>query len=150
MASMTIDHANRAGEEQLTLQSRMAELTLVPAWIERLAAEHGISESTQFAMNLCLEEILSNIIRHGYGSVPDKSIVVRYSQSSEHLSRIVVEDEAPHFDPLAAPENPIEETLEGTRIGGLGIRLVRNFASSLHYEATAIGNRLIIEFAASA
>jgi serine/threonine-protein kinase RsbW len=66
------------GEAQLTLRSQMAELALVPPWIESLASEYGISASTQFAMNLCLEEVLSNIIRHGYAGKPDRPIVIRY------------------------------------------------------------------------
>ncbi|MGD0906774.1 MAG: ATP-binding protein [Candidatus Acidiferrales bacterium] len=144
--SMTVDGANRTSHAELTLRSRMAELSLVPPWIEQLGAEHAISASTQFAMNLCLEEVLSNIIRHGYGNNGDRVISVRYAPSQNNSVLLVIDDEAPHFNPLAAEETPVEETLDGTRIGGLGIRLVRGFAESLKYEPTAAGNRLIIGF----
>lgn len=146
---MTVDGANRTSEAQLTLRSRMAELELVPQWITALASEYAIPANIQYAMNLCLEEILSNIIRHGYGNQPDRVIVIRFVPAQDKSCFLVIDDEAPRFNPLAAQENPVEETLDGTRIGGLGIRLVRGFAASLEYEPTAVGNRLTIGFSAA-
>jgi serine/threonine-protein kinase RsbW len=137
------------GEAQLTLRSQMADLALVPPWIESLAAEYGISDSTQFAMNLCLEEVLSNIIRHGYANSPDRTIVIRYLAEENNTSVLVVDDQAPPFNPLAAESHPVEETLDGTRLGGLGIRLLRSFAATLEYEPTPGGNRLIMGFVAA-
>jgi serine/threonine-protein kinase RsbW len=137
------------GEAQLTLRSQMADLALVPPWIESLAADYGISDSTQFAMNLCLEDVLSNIIRHGYANSPDRTIVVRYLAEENNTSVLVVDDEAPPFNPLAAESHPVEETLDGTRLGGLGIRLLHSFAATLEYEPTPAGNRLIMGFAAA-
>ena len=146
MAVTTVEAASRTREEKLTLRSELGELALVPPWIERLAAEYGLSGETQFAMNLCLEEVLSNIIRHGYGSEPDRSIVVRYSAAEDKSSTLIVDDEAPHFNPLTAEQSPLEDTLQGTRIGGLGIRLLRSFASCINYEPTPAGNRLRMVF----
>jgi len=143
---MTVDGANRTSQAELTLRSQTADLALVPSWIEQLGTEHAIPASTQFAMNLCLEEVLSNIIRHGYGNKGDRVITVRYAPSRNNSVLLVIDDEAPRFNPLAAEETPVEETLDGTRIGGLGIRLLRGFAESLKYEPTPAGNRLIIGF----
>lgn len=146
---MTSEHTTRTGEEQLTLRSQIEELALVPPWIERLASEYSIPDETQFAMNLCLEEVLSNIIRHGCANRPDHSITVRYSSREDKSSLLVVDDDAPQFNPLAAEELPVKDTLEGTRIGGLGIRLLRNFATQLNYEKRPAGNRLIMGFSAA-
>ena len=137
------------GEAQLTLHGQLADLALVPPWIESLASKYGIPASTQFAMNLCLEEVLSNIIRHGYAGKPDRHIVIRYISDESKSCLLVIDDEAPLFNPIAAEDPPVEETLDGTRVGGLGIRLLRNFAASLKYEPTLAGNRLIIGFAAA-
>jgi serine/threonine-protein kinase RsbW len=146
---MTVDSGNRTGEAQLTLRSQIADLALVPEWIETLASEHTILANTQFAMNLCLEEVLSNIIRHGYADETNRPIIVRYVPVQKGFSYLVVEDEAPHFDPLAAENTPVEEILDGSRIGGLGIRLLRGFAANLAYEPTPTGNRLTMGFAAT-
>ena len=44
---------------------------------------------------------------------------------------LIVDDEAPLFDPLARENSPVEETLDGTRIGGLGILQVRKRAARM-------------------
>ncbi len=149
MTRTMLDKENRVGEELLALRSQISDLGLVPPWIERLAAEHAIPSSTQFSMNLCLEEILSNIIRHGYANQPDRPILIRYSPLPDGCFLLVIEDEAPQFDPIAVEELPVEATLEGERIGGLGLRLVRGFAKSVEYEPTPVGNRLRISFASA-
>ena len=35
----------------------------------------------------------------------------------------------------------MEEALGGSRVGGLGLRLLRNFASTLEYELTPVGQK---------
>jgi anti-sigma regulatory factor (Ser/Thr protein kinase) len=136
-------------EERLILRSRLSELARLPGWIERLASRHAISANTQFAMNLCLEEVLSNIIRHGYSGKPDHSIAVHFASPRKDYFVIIVEDDAPPFNPLAAPELPALSSLGEIRIGGQGIRLLRRFADALEYQATPTGNRLSIGFTAA-
>jgi anti-sigma regulatory factor (Ser/Thr protein kinase) len=133
--------------ERLDLPSRMSELKRVAPWIEALASRHGIPESTQFAMNLCLEEVLSNIIRHGYAGQPGHSIGVRFTAPRDNYFVLVVEDQAPPFNPVAAPELPPISAHEDASVGGQGIRLLRRFADALEYQATLSGNRLSIGFA---
>jgi serine/threonine-protein kinase RsbW len=133
-------------EERLTLQSRISELSQVPAWIERLGARHSIPGNIQFAMNLCLEEVLSNIIRHGYSGKPDHRILINFTRPRDGYFVYDVEDEAPQFNPLDAPEQPALNSLDDPREGGQGIRLLRRFADRLEYQATPTGNRLSIGF----
>lgn len=149
MASMTGQSPKRLGEDELMLRSQLGELACVPAWIERLATEFPIPGPIQFAMNLCLEEILSNIIRHGYTNRADGPIVVRFVPCPNETWQLVVEDEAPRFNPLTVEDSSGGADLEGSQIGGLGLRLVRNFATSLRYEPTLRGNRLSLDFQGS-
>jgi serine/threonine-protein kinase RsbW len=135
--------------ESLNLRSRMSELTQILPWLERLASRHKIPANTQFAMNLCLEEVLSNIIRHGYAGNPDRSIAVHFTRPEEDYFVFVVEDEAPAFNPVDAAEPPAFNALENGQIGGQGIRLLRRFADRLEYQATPTGNRLSLGFTAA-
>jgi serine/threonine-protein kinase RsbW len=146
MGLMTAGRTKRTDEATLHLRSRMADLSLVLPWVERLASEHGIPESTQYAMNLCLEEALSNIIQHGYAGAEDRPIKVRY-RPEDKMSLLIIDDEAPPFNPVAWQRTPVEDTLSGKRVGGLGLRLLTDFASSIKYEPTPTGNRLIMGFA---
>ena len=101
-------------------------------------------------MNLCLEEVLSNIMRHGYAGAPDHTIIVGYSVPRSGTFRFVVDDEAPPFNPVEALDPSVPGSLESGEAGGQGIRLLRNFADSLKYEATPGGNRLSIAFVSGA
>jgi anti-sigma regulatory factor (Ser/Thr protein kinase) len=131
--------------DRLTLDSRLAELTRVAGWVEELAARYSISGNTVFAMNLCLEEALSNTIRHGYGEQPGRRVTVQFRRPGENVFELVVEDDAPHFNPLELPPLPtIAE--DPDRIGGQGIRLMRSFADAVEYAASATGNELHLRF----
>jgi serine/threonine-protein kinase RsbW len=101
-------------------------------------------------MDLCLEEVLSNVIRHGYAGQPGRPILVHFASSPrDGYFTFVVEDEAPLFDPLAVPEPPVPRSLDETRVGGNGIRLLRHFADALEYRSTPAGNRLTMGFRAA-
>ncbi|MFZ3201460.1 MAG: ATP-binding protein [Candidatus Acidiferrales bacterium] len=133
-------------QDRLTLRSRLSDMAQLPTWIEGLASRYAIPDDAQFAMNLCLEEVVSNVIRHGYGPEADRPVTVRFTTPREGYCVIVVEDEAPRFNPLDAPELPALGPGEEFRVGGQGIRLLRRFAETLEYEPTANGNRLRMGF----
>jgi len=142
-------NSNETTTETLTLRGRMSELTRVSPWIERLAKKYAIPQKTEFAMNLCLEEVLSNIIRHGYSGDSDHFISVHFDTHKGDYLVFVVDDHAPPFNPVDAPELPPINLLDNIQIGGQGIRLLRRFADTLEYSSIPTGNRLTIGFAAS-
>jgi serine/threonine-protein kinase RsbW len=142
-------NADHTTLERLDLQSRISELARIPPWIERLASTYSIPDSTQFAMNLCLEEVLSNVVRHGYREKPGQSIAIHFSVAPNGQFVFVVEDEAPPFNPVDSPELPAINSLEEAQIGGQGIRLLRQFSDALEYHATPRGNQLTIGFASA-
>jgi serine/threonine-protein kinase RsbW len=143
---MTANATDTTGE-RLSLRSSLSDLARVLPWIEHLAAQYAIPDNTQFAMNLCLEEVLSNVIRHGYSGQPGRPILVQFaSNPRDGYFTFVVEDQAPLFDPLAAPEPPVPRSLDQTPVGGNGLRLLRQFADTVEYQATPTGNRLTIGF----
>ena len=145
---MTGNGTDQTGE-QLNLRSRMSDLVQLHPWIEGLATRHRIPASTQFAMDLCLEEALSNIIRHGYAGDPNQSIGIQFTSPREDYYVLVIEDGAPCFNPVDAPALPALTSLNETPIGGQGIRLLRRFADALEYQAMPAGNRLTIGFSAT-
>lgn len=146
-------------DPRLTLKSQLDYLTLVRPWVEALAARYSIAAQTQFAIELCLEEALSNIIRHGYRGQTDQSISIACtvarppaSIESEDAGELVftVEDHAPPFDPLApstAAPRPAPASIQELPLGNQGIRLMRKFATRLSWQPLPNGNRLTLVFA---
>ncbi len=134
---------------RLTLQSQLEELVRLWPWVQALAGEYAIPADTQFAIDLCLEEALSNIIRHGYRAQPGFPITIDCAPDGTELV-FTVEDQAPAFDPLAfsaISEMPPPSPIDRLRPGGHGIRLMRRFAGSLDYRRLANGNRLTVRVA---
>lgn len=139
-------------EEQLTLCSRLADLARVSPWVDRVVEAFDLTPQRRFAIDLCLEESISNVVRHGLANDCSHSVVVRSTVHQAEGFRelhFVIEDDAPHFNPLAAPVSErevIPTSIEDIAEGGRGIGLLRRYAGSLRYEALLAGNRLTIGF----
>ncbi len=133
-------------EERLSLRSQLSEIARLPAWIERLASRHGIPENVKYAMDLCLEEAVTNTILHGYGAGAEGSVTLRFIQPRQDFFVFLVEDDAHTFSPLDAPTPASDGNL---RVGGKGIHFLRHFADELSHEETSTGNRLRIGFSAA-
>lgn len=131
----------------LVLESQLAEIRRAHAWSEAIANWAGANADTRYAISLCLEEVLANIVLHGYQSEPGHPIVLRSWVSNNTLS-FAVEDKAPHFALEDAPAKPASqlESFESFTPGGFGVQLLRHFAGSLAYERLPEGNQLTISF----
>jgi anti-sigma regulatory factor (Ser/Thr protein kinase) len=136
-------------KSHLTLRSQISDLRLVSPWIETLTSELSISEKLLFAIDLCLEEALSNIIRHGYSGDPGHFITIEFAVIHGEELTFCVEDDAPFFNPLESsvarpPVSP--SAIDEGKTGGQGIRLLQRFANKLSYDQLPTGNRLTIGF----
>ena len=148
---MTANHMETAPLKQeqldeLVLDSQLSEMNRLPSWVEAVGDRYGTSERVRFAINLCLEEAVSNSIRHGYAGRAGQQVRLSISEPREGYFVAEVEDDAPHFDPLHLPALPKIDDQSPDRLGGQGIRLITGFSDSLEYEATVTGNRLRIGF----
>lgn len=126
---------------EYTLPTRLDE-------IERLAdAVSGAlpdRPDLAFSANLCLEELITNIITHGLKGQPDRTIRVRVSISVEWLE-IILKDDAPPFDPfLAVPEPDLDLDLEDRPIGGLGVHLVKALMDDARAYYDGSGNLIVL------
>lgn len=137
--------ADVAPLSRLTLHSDLNELARVSAWAEELAAFHALPAKTSYAVNLCLEEALSNVIRHGYRGEAGHSLSLAYAVQDGRLT-LTIEDQAAAFNPLELPEPAAAPMLEDLIPGGQGIHLIRRFASHVMWEPLSPGNRLKIVF----
>jgi serine/threonine-protein kinase RsbW len=138
---------------RLTLKSQLEDMAALWPWVEAIVAEYAISPDMAFTIHLCLEEAISNVIRHGYRGQPGHTLTVDYASPSAHELVFTIEDQALPFNPLDAPlieEQPAPSPEDLLRPGGRGILLMRKFASTLAYQrlenGNGDGNRLTIGF----
>jgi anti-sigma regulatory factor (Ser/Thr protein kinase) len=116
----------------LCLQSQSAELTRLADEITRRGGEHQLPEEFIARLNLVLEEVVSNIIRHGYGGREDGEVKLAIRFTSEAIA-VTVEDQGIPFNPLLLPDPDLTVPLEEREVGGLGVYLVRKFTDEVDY-----------------
>jgi serine/threonine-protein kinase RsbW len=106
--------------------------------------QHGLSDAMRDDINLALDEVVANVIIHGFTDSAEHDIIVRLSLDSGTVS-VSVEDEGTPFNPLNAPEPDLSLPIEQRRVGGLGLHLVRNIMDELKYERRGERNCLFMK-----
>jgi serine/threonine-protein kinase RsbW len=129
---------------QRSFGGAISEISSAAGWIDSITAELAVAKSQVFAMQVCLEELMSNIVLHG-GKGEPLTISVAVQALPDRVV-MIVEDDGRAFDLAQAPAKAIDRPLNQLQPGGLGIHLIKNFATSLHYARTPTGNRVVLEF----
>jgi anti-sigma regulatory factor (Ser/Thr protein kinase) len=122
-------------------------------WIEALGEAHEFPAALSYAIQLCIEELFTNLVRHGgghwEGSPPPGAVPVSMSISitpSSDAVTVVLEDNGRPFDVAGAPPPSAAQSFEEMRPGGLGIKLVKEFSSELTYHRVGLLNRTTLKF----
>jgi anti-sigma regulatory factor (Ser/Thr protein kinase) len=131
----------------------IADVTAASAWVERIAASLKLPGKLTFAMQVCLEELMSNIARHGkVHSFPIEtdadnplSISIDIDVLADRIA-MTVEDNGRPFDVEKAPAKVVDRPLEQIQPGGLGINLIKSFSHNVEYRRTDAGNRVTVDF----
>ncbi len=108
---------------------------------DAFSAAHGVALPVAQAMQVALDELLSNTVRSGFSSGQAGHIEVRFEISEGALDVLIVDDGIP-FDPLACADPDTQAVLEARPVGGLGIYLVKQLMDSVNYERRDGANRL--------
>jgi serine/threonine-protein kinase RsbW len=127
------------------IANRVGELRPLSTWAIGAARELGCPADRCADLDLCLNEVVSNIIRHGYDDDLPHEIGVELTRESGMLV-LRIEDDARPFDPLGMRVTQ-PTTLDEAGPGGRGIPLIREAADSATYERRERGNRLTLRFA---
>ncbi len=130
---------------QLVLQARTEQLQDLERWVARLGAEHLLSPALLHHIDLCLTELVSNVIQHGYPDGRAGLVRIRFRHEPERIV-IQIEDDGAAFDPTAYVPAALPTSLSDAGTGGRGIRLVRHFADEVHHLRSAAGNQLTLVF----
>ena len=101
--------------------------------IEAFGSAHGLSSELVFALNLALDEVVTNIISHGYDDGAEHQIDIRVALDDRELS-VRVEDDGRAFNPLDVPAPDLVSDLDRRPVGGLGVHIVRSMMDALEYQ----------------
>jgi len=116
----------------LHLQNRIAEVARLVDAVESFGTHAGLSADLTYRLTLSLDEIVSNVIRHGYSDTNDHVVEVRLSVHDGVVTS-VIEDDGHPYDPRESPEPDLSMPVEERGPGGLGIFLVKQMMDSIDY-----------------
>src|SRR4029079_2940857 len=81
----------------IRLRSELAERARADEWLQAVCRDLDVSAEAGHDLQLALEEVLANVVRHGYGEKAAGEIVVR-AQTRGNAFRLEVRDRARRFN----------------------------------------------------
>ncbi|MDH5212083.1 MAG: ATP-binding protein [Betaproteobacteria bacterium] len=127
--------------------ARLDQLRPMQLFLEQFCTESGLPRAAYLRLNLVVEELFTNTVKHGHRGDSDAPVWIAVSRGGDRLS-VVYEDKAPPFNPYARLSEPVvDTTLSMRKIGGLGVLLTKELAASRDYAYIFGRNRIRLTLA---
>ena len=139
----TTDEATMSEPTSVLFKNNLAEIERLGQVVAEFVESHQLPAGLTFAVNVALEEILTNIISYGYTDNKEHDILIRLSCTEGEVIA-EVEDNGRPFNPLEVAEPDTSKPLEDRSVGGLGIHLARKLMDGLAYRRQAGKNLLVL------
>jgi anti-sigma regulatory factor (Ser/Thr protein kinase) len=130
---------------QIVMQTKLEQLPKLERWLEALAVEFLLPPSLVHRIDLCLTELVTNLIGYGYPGGNAGTVSIHGWRQDEQIL-IRIDDDGIPFDPTSFVPPALPSSLAEATVGGRGIRLVRHFADALHHVRKVDGNQLTLVF----
>lgn len=122
----------------------LSELDKLHLNLEEMGTSLGLSKEDVFRISLAMEEVVSNIISHGYSDTADHWIKITISHQRGTLI-FRIEDDGIPFNPCGVEAPDLACPLEERRIGGLGCHIMRCLMDDIDYQRRGNKNVLTIK-----
>lgn len=131
---------------ELTLDGDLKELERLAVAIRDFCDRHSLPDDLDFRLNLALEELFTNAVRHGGCRGMTDAAVIRLEAAPPDV-KVEYADRGEVFDPAAAPRPDLNAPLEERQAGGLGLHFVRQIAREFEYHREDGWNRITMRIA---
>jgi serine/threonine-protein kinase RsbW len=138
--------AQARADASLVLRHDRAEMQRLSDWINGRFEALGLSGTPAYAVRLCLEEAVLNVITHSTpqpGLTPEITLILQ--RAGRGLTVSIV-DHGAAFDPVSFIPTPRASSLQEAPVGGLGIPLMRHYCGAMAYSRGGGANRLTMQF----
>jgi len=124
-----------------TFPARAVELRRIGTFLNDFCTKQAIGREHCLRLNLVVEELFTNTVRHGHRGDSDSPVWLSVD-AGPAVVHVVYEDIAPPFNPYALLASAPDTTVSLRRVGGLGVLLTRELASSRDYAYLFGRNRI--------
>jgi len=131
------------------IPARLERMRDLRRFLEGFCTASGVGSGPCLRLNLVLEELFTNTVRHGHGGDCDAPVWVGLVRKSGQV-RVTYEDTAPPFNPYGRlPTQSPDTSLEMRKLGGLGVLLTKEMAASRDYAYVFGRNRIRLALTAT-
>lgn len=117
---------------RIRVPARLAAFDEVRHLAGTFVALAGLPAREAGRLELVLEELFVNAVRHGYGGECESLIGASLRRDADSIF-LRFEDEAPPFDPLSVATPAFGADPDARSVGGLGLHIARSYALRLEY-----------------
>lgn len=124
------------------MPGNLEALAQVRDFVKRAAQKADLDKQTVYRLVLAVDEMVANIVIHGYQEVGLSGDVSVTSQIANGALSVTLDDTALQYNPLERLDPvDLEAPLEERQIGGLGVFLAKRGVDQLSYEYVNGHNR---------
>jgi serine/threonine-protein kinase RsbW len=127
----------------IVIANNIEELKKIERFVELTGDEIELNGKTKYNLNLILEEVLTNIIFYGFDEGIRAEIVIEFEFTDNEVFVEIIDKGRP-FNPLERNVDAHDDLSEDTRIGGLGILIIKKLSKEIEYKYIDGENHLLI------
>lgn len=129
----------------LHVGARIEDITEATGWLGAIAEEQEWPAATRFALELSLEEALTNVISYAFrdSHATPRIRIECYRFPQDRVGVRLIDNGVP-FDPTTIAEPEVPDSIEDAKIGGHGVQLMRSFLETLAYAREGGENHLTL------
>jgi serine/threonine-protein kinase RsbW len=113
--------------------ARFASLSRIAEFVKKAAQAAQIDARGVYAVQMAVDEAVSNIINHAYGGESDETIRCTYHVHAKGLT-VQLRDHGERFDPDEVPAPNLCPVLEERDAGGLGFYFICSFMDEVNFD----------------
>ena len=118
---------------EISLVNDLRELARIAAQIDDFCASRDLGPQVGYAVNLSVDEVLTNTISQGYDDDEPHRIELIVCMEAETLVVVIVDD-SNAFDVSRAPSSDFASSIEEINLDELGLFLVHQMMDGVEYQ----------------
>ena len=127
----------------IPMTADIAGLEIARLQARQFLQNNAVDEHALAAVELVLEEAVTNVVRYGYDNPQGRIIEIDLQVDLDEVQILIVDDAKP-FDPLDSGGVLLPDSLDDAHVGGLGLLMIRNTANTMTYEHRDGQNRFLL------
>jgi serine/threonine-protein kinase RsbW len=118
---------------KLGVPSSADNQAIIRGFIDQVMAKTVMDEAGIAMLSLAVDEAVSNVIEHAYGSDPSKEVRVRVILDEDQVA-IEIVDTGKGFEPGQVAQKDLKQLVAERRSGGLGMRIIQKVMDDVKYQ----------------